>query len=262
MSRDSIANTILVTFVLCVVCSVLVSGAAVGLHTRQELNKELEKKRNILAVAGILEKGNSIEEQFKVVEERIVNIETAEYVDKSEIDPATFDQRAAAKDPNLSLKIPREDDLAGIKRREKYSAVYLINHPDGTLDQVILPVYGKGLWSTLYGFVAVDSDGNTIRGLTFYEQGETPGLGGEVENPGWKKLWAGKKIYENGAVQIEVIKGTVLPESPGSEYKVDGLSGATITSRSVTHLLHYWLGDNGFGPLLKKLKAAKGGQHG
>ena len=117
---------------------------------------------------------------------------------------------------------------------------------------MILPVEGLGLWSTLYGFLAVDADLETIRGLTFYEHAETPGLGGEVDNPRWKSLWPGRRTTVDGEPRIEVIRGRAGP--PGEDpYRVDGLSGAAITGRGVTNLLRFWLSDEGFRPYLTRL---------
>jgi Na+-transporting NADH:ubiquinone oxidoreductase subunit C len=123
------------------------------------------------------------------------------------------------------------------------------------LQQVILPVYGKGLWSTMYGFISLDADMTTVVGFAFYEHGETPGLGGEIDNPNWKNLWPGKRIYDDqGKTRIEVVKGTVDRGSANAIYQVDGLSGATLTARGVGNLLQYWMGQNGYRPLLAKLK--------
>ena len=133
---------------------------------------------------------------------------------------------------------------------------------------MILPIYGKGLWSTLYGFIAVDADGQTIRGITFYEHGETPGLGGEVENPAWKALWPGKSAFSAEEIKgssldhlptpiIQVAKGQVTSETVQAEHKVDGLSGATITSNGVTALVRYWLGPDGFGSYLHQLRSER-----
>ena len=128
---------------------------------------------------------------------------------------------------------------------------------DDEVEAIILPIEGMGLWSTLYGYIALDADVNTIEGITFYEHGETPGLGGEVDNPRWKALWPGRKAFdERGNVKIQVKKG---PAGPPSEdpYQVDGLSGATLTSRGVTNMLHFWLGEEGFGPYLDRLSEAR-----
>jgi Na+-transporting NADH:ubiquinone oxidoreductase subunit C len=253
MARESVSKTFIVAIVLAAICSLLVSGAAIGLRPRQEANKIRDRKKNILIVAGLYDAQQSVEEAFKQIEPHIVDLATGEYVSKDQqLDPETFDQRAAAKDPKLSVKIPPEKDLAGIGRREKYSLIYLVKK-DGKLDQVIVPIDGKGLWSTLYGFLALDGDLNTVRGITFYEHAETPGLGGEIDNPTWKAKWAEKKIYDkDGSVKLHVAKGVADKNNP---HQVDGISGATLTANGVTNLVQYWLGDDGFKKLLERLKA-------
>jgi Na+-transporting NADH:ubiquinone oxidoreductase subunit C len=111
-----------------------------------------------------------------------------------------------------------------------------------------------GLWSILYGYLALDTDLTTIRGITFYEQGETAGLGGEVENPRWKALWPGRRAFdERGNVKIQVKKGVAGPPAE-DPYQVDGLSGATLTSRGVTNMIRFWLGPDGFGPFIAQLR--------
>ncbi|TWU12351.1 Na(+)-translocating NADH-quinone reductase subunit C [Symmachiella macrocystis] len=261
MQRNSFVFTFLVATVLCVVCSAIVSTAAVILQPRQERNKELDRKSNILRVAGLLgadeaSDGAKIDELFKQIETKIVNLETGEYV--TDIDVDSFDQRDAADDPEQSVPIPPEEDVASLKRREKLSAVYLLNQ-DGKLKTLILPVYTKGLWSTMYGFLAFEGDLRTVQGLGFYQHGETPGLGGEVDNPKWKEQWEGKLAYDDdGHIALHLIKGTVDPSSPEAAFQIDGLSGATITSRGVTNLIDYWLGPDGFGPYLEKMKSGGG----
>ncbi len=252
MARESVSKTFVVAIVLAAACSLLVSGAAIGLRSMQEANKVRDRKKNILIVAGLYDAKAAVEKSFQQIEPRVVDLATGEYAAEDQFDPETFDQRAAAKDPNLSVTIPSEKDLAGIGRREKYSLVYLVKKDD-KLDQVILPVDGKGLWSTLYGFLALDGDLNTVKGITFYEHAETPGLGGEVDNPTWKAKWAGKKVYDDkGGVQLVVVKGIADESSP---HQVDGLSGATLTANGVTNLVQYWLGDDGFKKLLERLKS-------
>jgi Na+-transporting NADH:ubiquinone oxidoreductase subunit C len=174
----------------------------------------------------------------------------------AEVDPESYDQRKATKDPAMSAPVPADQDVASLKRRARYAPVYLVQS-ERRVEQVILPISGLGLWSTLHGFVALDAgDLTTIKGLVFYEHAETPGLGGEVDNPAWKALWKGKQAFdETGRVRIEVIKGQVDPARPDARYQVDGLSGATLTSRGVEYMLHFWLGANGFGPFLARVKA-------
>jgi len=251
-NNEGLGRVLTVALALCIVCSVVVSAAAVVLKPQQQANKTRDLKRNILMAAGLYDANMSVEEQFERVTTRVVNIETGEYT--SEINPEGFDQRAAAKDPSTSVRLSAEEDMAKIIRQAKYSLVYLVNDDEGELDKIILPVHGYGLWSTLYGFVALESDINTIVGLGFYEHGETPGLGGEVDNPRWKALWEGKKAFRDGEVAISVIKGAVSPESPSADWQVDGLSGATLTSKGVHNLVQFWLGENGFAPYLENLR--------
>ncbi len=131
--------------------------------------------------------------------------------------------------------------------------VYIVVE-EGKTSKFILPIYGRGLWSTMYGFMALDRDLKTIRGFTFYEHGETPGLGGEVDNPRWKATWEGKRAFDDEwNLKIQVIKGRVDSSSSEAIYQVDGLSGSTITTRGVNNLVRFWLGEDGYGPFLKKL---------
>jgi Na+-transporting NADH:ubiquinone oxidoreductase subunit C len=253
MSRDSTTKILGVAFLLCLVCSILVSAAAVGLSDQQARNKAQDKKKNILQAAGLYQEGRPVEEQFTKIEPRIVDLQTGAF--SSDFNPATFDSRAAVREPETSHRIPSALDKAGIKVRSRYKDVYLVMQ-DGQLQQLILPVHGKGLWSTMYGFISLDKDLTTVKGFAFYEHGETPGLGGEIDNPNWKKQWPGKKIYdETGDVRIEVLKGTVDKNSPNAVYQADGLAGATLTARGVGNLLKYWMGEDGYKPFLENLKA-------
>jgi len=132
--------------------------------------------------------------------------------------------------------------------------IYKVKAEKG-FSKLILPVYGKGLWSTMYGFIALDKNLRTIKGFTFYEHGETPGLGGEVDNPLWKKLWIDKQAYDlDGKVIIKVIKGKVSSNDLRADHLIDGLSGSTLTTRGVDNLVRFWLGENGYSPFLRHLK--------
>ncbi len=254
-SNDSTAKTLIVAFSLSIVCAIFVSTAAVMLKPVQEVNKALDRKRSILAAAGMLEEGKSVDEQFAQVSTRVVDLRTGKFTD--DIDAQKYDQRKAAKDPSESEKLSPEQDVAKISRRENYSLVYVVEGPAGQLEKIILPIHGYGLWSTLYGYIALESDGNTVAGLGFSEHGETPGLGGEVDNPRWKAHWPGKQVYRDGDVAIGLVKGAVDPSSANAPWQVDGLAGATLTSRGVTNLVHFWLGENGFEPFLNNLNAGE-----
>ena len=252
--RDSKRNTVLVAVLLSLVCSILVSSAAVVLRPLQERNAERNRQKIILEVAGLLEAGAEIGPQFSQVEARVVELASGSYAEH--LDPQAYDAARAARDPALSTGIPATDDIAGIGRRPDYATVYLVR-PGGQLRYIILPVYGYGLWSTMYGFIALESDGNTIAGLQFYEHAETPGLGAEIDNPKWRAQWQGKLVYgEDEKPRIEVARGPVPADASPSvaRYQVDGLAGSTLTGRGVTNLLRYWLGDEGFAPYLRRIE--------
>jgi len=263
MPRDSVANTLKVAFLLCLACSLLVSGTAVGLRSRQLDNKADEMRKNVLKAAGLWHDGDDISERFKSVDVRAIELATGEETDA--VDPATYDPRAALNSPIDSAAIPAAEDIAEIKRLEKYEIVYLVKDADGAIDQIVLPIRGYGLWSTLWGFISLDAAGLAdrpevvkVRGITFFEHKETPGLGGEVDNPTWKDRWSDpdqpKYVFDaDWNVLIQVVKGSVLPDDPDAKHQVDGLAGATFTTAGVRNMLHFWLGESGFGPYLKHL---------
>lgn len=252
MRKDSPLGTLTVALVLCLVCSIAIATASVMLQPFQEKNAKQFMQRQILTVAGLLEEGKSIDELFGQVESRIVNLDTGEYT--TEVDAATYDQRKAAKDPASSRPIPRENDIAKIKRRANYAPVYLVRR-EREPGLIVLPVHGYGLWSTMYGVLALAEDGRTIEGITFYKQAETAGLGSEIENPRWQAQWKGKlALDDQGQVRFELIRGGVEANDPDAQYHVDGLSGATLTANGVTNMMRYWLGEQGFGPYLARLR--------
>ncbi|UTW45907.1 Na(+)-translocating NADH-quinone reductase subunit C [bacterium SCSIO 12696] len=254
MAKDTVKHTILVALILCLVCSVVVSGAAVGLRSMQQENKEQDKKGNILKAAGLYQEGVSIDQQFESVTAKVVDLSTGKFTDA--VDVATYDQRKASKDPAFSDKLSGDQDIAKIGRKVKYATIYMVEGDNG-IEKLILPVKGYALWSTLYGFVALESDLNTVAGLGFYEHAETPGLGGEIDNPNWKAIWVGKKIYDGDRTAISVEKGAVDSSKPEAIYQVDGLSGATLTSKGVHNLMQFWMGDSGFASFLANLKAGE-----
>lgn len=257
LPNDSRKKTYIVAFVLCLICSIAVSTAAVMLKPVQDKNKQLDKQRNIVAIAGLAQEGVSVDEAFKQVEAKVVDLQTGEYVDN--IDPKTFDARAASVDPKQNVVLTKEQDIASIKRRAKYATVYLVKDEQGKLQKVILPISGYGLWSTLHGFLALQGDANTVVGLGFYEHAETPGLGGEVDNPNWKAQWVGKKVFdEQGNIAIRVTKAAVADSDPRAVYDIDALSGATLTSNGVNNLVHFWVGPDGLGPYIQKIRQGGG----
>ena len=256
MQKDSATRTITVAVVLCIICSVLVTASAVLLREKQSINKQLDVKKNLLLASGLLKSSKATEEEinqaYQAVKGEIVDLETGEPVDQFSLDE--FDQKKMAKDPKQNYRIPDGKDKGNIKFRSKYAVAYRILK-EGKTSMLVLPVNGKGLWSTLYGFIALSPDTKIIKGIGFYEHAETPGLGGEVDNELWKKQWIGKTAMNDKYEPIfQVNKGQVTPTTPDPDSKVDGLSGATITSNGVTGLVQYWLGDDAFGPYLAKVR--------
>ena len=256
-SRDSVANMLIVSIGISLVASILVAGTAIALRPVQERNAERFRQQIILEVAGIYEPGADVGELFGRIEALVVNLDSGEYV--TDLDANEFDVEEAAKDPDSSVAIPTEEDVAGLRRRARNAPVYLVRS-GGAVEQIILPVYGPGLWSTMRGFLALDADGNTVRGLRFYEHAETPGLGDQIDKPAWRQQWAGKELFAGGAEpRIEVIKGFVETSSPDAIHQVDGLAGATLTARGVTNLIRYWSGPDAFGPYLAKHRTEAAG---
>lgn len=258
MPSFNVKYTIIFSIIVCSVCAVFVSGAAVLLADAQDLNKALDKKRNVLLAAGVLGADEEVSKdeilkRFERFQPVLVDLTTGKEVPSE--DPGAFDQQKAKKNPDTSKQAPQ--NLAGIFRVPNQALVYKVKGDDGHVEMLVLPIEGYGLWSTLYGFLAVSTDTTTIKGLTYYQHGETPGLGGEVDNPRWKSLWVGRKAYDQGwQPKISVIKGAAGPVDQDPHH-VDGLSGSTITSRGVTNMMQFWLGDHGFGPYLKNLREGK-----
>jgi len=246
--QESTVRTLVVALLVAVCCSLLVSLTAVGLAERQQANRDRDRMNNVLAAAGV--------ENPDAIDLRIVELDTGEYVVSEEIGHGTYDQRHATEDHTLSVDVPGDEDLARIGRREKYSYVGLIHGEEVRIAQLILPVRGQGFASMLRAFVVLDADGTTVQALTVYEQGETPGLGGEVANPTWLASWKGKKIYdEGGSVRIELVRGA----DAAAEHQVDALSGATVTSDAMTNLMRYWFGDSGFKVYLERMRSEGSG---
>ncbi len=271
--RDSIANTFWIATSVCLVCSFFVASAAVGLRSLQKRNVEVDRKKNILAAVGFKpEEINTADKVVSLFESKIepvlIELATGQPLTEEEAKNVlgfnsvadaikNYDQikTAKAKQQETAVKFTeRSKDIAGLSWVEKYSHVYLLKDNSGKVTNYIFPIRGRGLWSTLEGFLAINDDFQTISGLTYYKHGETPGLGGEVDNPSWKKKWLGKKIYQDDKVAIKVVKGSADASDP---HGVDGLSGATITSNGVSNMLKYWLGPDGFGPYIEKQKGGK-----
>ncbi|MPV85974.1 Na(+)-translocating NADH-quinone reductase subunit C [Ostreibacterium oceani] len=250
-NKEATGFIIKVAVMLSVVCATLVSIAAVSLKPIQERNAAREKQLNILKAAGIYESGMNVEQVFNEnFVSKAIDIRTGEVVE--DVDVKTYDMLSAAKDPNQNIVLG-DKDIAGIKTISEYAIIYYLMEGE-QVEKVILPVNGYGLWGIMYGFIAIDKDGETIRGLTFYNHKETPGLGAEITNANWQASWVGKKAFDNqGQPAISLVKGGVSNQPERAQYQVDALAGATITSRGVENMVAFWLGENGYQPFLTQL---------
>lgn len=257
--RDSPVSTVRFAATVSLICSILVAGSAVLLRDRQESNRLLDRRLKVLAVAGLVAPGErpSRDEIFARFERRIraVPIELVTGRPATGLDVAAFDQRRASQDPDRSRIAPRND--AGVSRLPEHAVVYHLMEDDAVA-AIILPVEGKGLWSTLYGFLALGPDTRVVRGIDFYEHGETPGLGDGIEDPVWRARWEDRRAFDDDwEPRIEVIKGPAPPPT-SAPHEVDGLAGATLTGRGVTNLVRFWLGPDGFGPYLARVREEAG----
>jgi len=260
--KEGPLSVLRVALLVSLVSSVVVAATAVGLQPMQQENRRRDREHQLLAIVGLDNDLLSDEQTSKLFRERIaprlVDLETGDYLatppGEAGFDPLTWEGARAAVNPAWSRRLTREEDIAGLQRRERYAVVYTLMQGE-QVETLILPVRGYGLWSTLYGFLAIDADLNTVRGLRFYEHKETPGLGGEVDNPRWQAKWPGKRVFgEDGAVKLRVGKAGGAGSDENSRWRVDALAGATLTSDGVNAMIRFWLGPTGYGPYLQTLR--------
>ena len=249
--NESLGKTLFVVIALCLVCAIIVAGSAVGLKPLQQKNAALDMQRNVLDAAGLLTPETDVISLFEErVETRLFNLDTLEEVESVDgKNPTEYDPIASAKKAGLGTKLDKQVDVAGIGSREDVAKVYFINDAQGELETVVVYIRGYGLWGTMYGFMAVAPDMNTVKGINYYEHTETPGLGGEIQNPNWAASWQGKEIYDDGSVALNVTKNVT-----DQAHDVDALSGATLTSNGVENTMQFWFSDKAYGPLFDKIR--------
>lgn len=204
------------TIIMCVIISFILSTVSISLKDKQEINREIDKHKNILIAAGISINNDNIQD---IYEKRVELIML-----------------------NKNGNIIADDELIKINKNS-YLPLYKIKdlNDSNKANAYVYPVTGKGLWSTLHGYLAVNANGIQIIGLTFYKHGETPGLGAEIEKPAFRNKFIGKKLYNKDKfVGITVAKGKARDHtnySFQSEHIVDGISGATITAKGVEKMI-------------------------
>ena len=219
--RQSNLYIILYSAAITVVCGGALAIASQGLKPMQDANIEMERKQNILATVMDLNEDINIEEIYK-----------------SRIKEMVIDYNGNAKagmkasDVNIAKEYKK-------KPEERLLPVYeFLDQADSTkVDNAILPVYGYGLWNNIWGFVALESDLNTVRGVKFAHAGETPGLGARIESDEVQSRFKGKTILEAGELMSIVIQKGEGNDYSNDKHKVDGMSGATLTGKGVNNML-------------------------
>ncbi|QIR15574.1 Na(+)-translocating NADH-quinone reductase subunit C [Shewanella aestuarii] len=247
--KDSVMGTMVFIISLSLVCSFMITGTAEILKERKLVKKRDEVQQFVLKAADIAIDTDFREVFAARVQPKIVNIESGEFVEQENI--LDFDERMAAINPDTSRK-PKKD-TAKIKTRADIVRIFEVFDESGKLTSVVMPIYGKGLWSMIYGYLAVEPDLNTIKNIVFYEHGETPGIADFVTDPEWNALWQGKKLFdEQGKIAIKVVKGGA---KAGDIHGIDGVSGATRTGLGIQKAVEFWFGVEGYQTFLNRFAA-------
>lgn len=246
---DNRGKTLAMAFLVSAVCALAVSTAAVMLGPRLDANRAAEARARLEALVATLPGLADLlaEAGADRLDEIVVDLTTAGVAE--EVAPEDFDPEAVARDPALNTELSPEADIANLGTRPNLARLYIVRSGAETA-LVILPVHGAGYQSTIRGYLALQGDLNTVAGLTITEQAETPGLGAKIEDAAWQALWPGTKLAdETGEIRFAVKKGGAT-----TEYEVDGITGATRTGNGVTNMVRFWVGPNGFGPVLDRLR--------
>lgn len=255
--RESLSHTFAMAIGVALACSLLVSGAVQYFRPMQLAYAALDRNRVIVQAGGLLPANESssdreIASAFRNIDARLVDLRTGEF--STVADPLVYNQIEAALDETSSSPIPEEFDLAKLGRRAHFAPVYIRRENDRPV-RVVLPIYGQGMWSMISGYLALGSDLNTIETLHIFEHGETPGIGDRIEDPEWLGKWSGKRVFDQqGLPRIGLADGIVDPTSPEAIHAVDAISGATVTADAVSRMVRFWMGPDGFGPFLSKLR--------
>ncbi|MCA9407787.1 MAG: NADH:ubiquinone reductase (Na(+)-transporting) subunit C [Candidatus Omnitrophica bacterium] len=235
-NKESSSYIFTFAMIICVVCSFSLALVSQGLKAKKETNIALDIKKNILKAVNL--------EEHLALKASATEIEAA-YENKIEelvIDPSG----------NIVEGKSPKDIVEG----ESLYPVYV--YKEGSQKKAYcFPIVGKGLWSTLYGYLALEPDAMTVRGITYYDHGETPGLGAEIEKDWFQNNFKGKKIWdlkENKLHPVAVVKGKVADKYSGenAQFYVDGISGATMTSKGVTEMIAREL--NKYEPFFQKIR--------
>lgn len=254
-STSSQTRTWLTAVSIIASCSLLVSLVITVLRPIQAANNAPAQSQHLLITTGLLKKNQSMAENTNLLQ----HIENKWLdLDKAELSAPVnnrADYRSIIEDATLIQRIEKPLDIAQLGTRPKVMPIHFI-HSNASKARVVLPVYGKGMWSMIHGYVALADDFNTIVGVNFYQQQDTPGIGDKIQAEDWAANWQGKKLYdEQGQLKLNIGSdgGAIAPV-----HQIDAIAGATITVNGVENLVHYWMGEDGYGRYLRKLREASG----
>lgn len=248
-------RTVGVALAVCGVCALLLTGSVVLLRPYQIQNQQDSSEARVHELVSDLPGVGALIAEAGEAQLDLRAVELATGVFAPSVDP--MDLLEGGDGGAESTPLPAERDPAGIGRVPRYAPVHLL-YRAGSLHTVILPVSGRGYGGAIRGYLALAGDGDTVRGITFVDHRETPGLGAEIESADWQARWRGKRLRDaGGAVRIRTVELAPDPNSPDSVYEIQGISGATRTSRGVAELVRFWVGPDGFGPLLTRLRAGE-----
>lgn len=251
LERESTLRTLVIAGGVALVCSLAVSLAVSWLRPFQLAHQSIERNRALVAAARLGDaeplSDNEVVERFLRFETWLVTVSERSYTVTS---GAGADYRSAVDDPERSVELPPDLEGAGLGRRPRHMPVYVLRE-SGRIERLVLPVFGRGMWSTIHGFVSLGPDLATVTGVRFYEHAETPGIGDRIQDRSWTQSFVGKRAYdEAGEVVLRIgAAGGDLTST------VDAIAGATVTVGAVDRLVQFWLGPAGFGPFLAALRA-------
>jgi Na+-transporting NADH:ubiquinone oxidoreductase subunit C len=258
MDNQNPIKALLVVTVTALVCSILVTFTVVKLQPIQKSYQNIERNRALVQISGLTNDINLLSDReivniFQKIEARIIDLRVGQFDTK--YNPDTFDTWTIDNNPELSIPIPTENDIAHLSRRSQLITVYLVKDKD-TMDRILLPIYGQGMWSKIYGFIALETDLNTIADIIIYKQAETSGIGDKILNSDWQSSWRKRKIYDDkGRLQIGIKGGQSDQKSLVSVHQIDAITGATVTVDAVKNLVRYWFGVHGYEPFLDNFRA-------
>ena len=254
--RDKPLRVFLISAVVAVGCSLMVTAAVTYFRPMQAAYAALERNRILVEAAALTDDAGSLSDRevaalFRRLQVRVVDLRSGELTDA--VDPLSYDFDAAGASADGSVPIPKASDIASIARLPHFMPVYFRGSPDAP-ERIVLPVYGQGMWSTIRAFVALGPDGNIIEALIIEGHAETPGIGDRIEDRAWLAGWEGKPVFDERGVAIRLAK----PGAAAGPNQIDSITGATITAEALVTLVQFWLGENGYGPLLENLRKEAG----